>query len=113
VFKSIYIFMAALLWTALSASAPAFAGCDNFLDGSLGDTPAPKYRVCYDDVCDLTEIIYQCSNVSDYKAGYAIGWQVSCRIDETDLELCDITWQGRPIDPAKHHRIRFEPIAGE
>ena len=93
---------------ACSVSA-AFAGCSNFTDGSLSSIEAPLYRVCYDDVCDITQQDYVCSNINSYQAGYAIGWTLDCTITGGE-EQCVIAWQGRAIDPAKHDLITITQL---
>lgn len=101
------------LVTMFALFAPAaYAGCADFTDGSLGDTPAPKYRICYDGVCEETTQDYVCSSVNSYQAGYAIGWAVDCQIESgnTDKQACVITWENRAIDPAKHDRLTFVEI---
>jgi hypothetical protein len=101
-----------LLASVFSCSvSAAFAGCANFTDGSLGDTRAPDYRICYDDICDVTTQEYVCSNVDSYQAGYAVGWAVDCRIADGREQDCTISWRGRAIDPAKHDRLTFEEIS--
>jgi hypothetical protein len=88
----------------------ALAGCANYTDGSLGNAPAPRYLVCYDDVCNETELTYQCSNLNSIQTGYSIGWTVNCQLLDSGKQECTILWKGRPIDPSKHHRLRFEEL---
>lgn len=101
-------FVLATLFT--SSVSVAHAGCANFTDGSLGDTPAPQYRICYDGVCDVTTQDYICSNVNSIQTGYTIGWTVDCQIADGREQDCTIAWQGRPIDPSKHDRLTFAEL---
>ncbi len=104
-------FYIAIFASALSSVASyANAGCANYTDGSMGNTPAPKYLVCYDNACDITEATYQCANTSSYQAGYAVGWDIDCKLNDDETESCTFSWQGRPIDPSKFDRLRIEEI---
>jgi|GEM_PF-5485891 len=99
-----------LLIPLLIVSAPqAFAGCANYVDGSLSASP-PPYLICYDDSCETTVLEYECANVSSSQTGFASGWATSCQVIEGGKPECSISWQGREIDPAKHGRIRIEPL---
>ncbi|MBU2994699.1 hypothetical protein Q4555_04970 [Octadecabacter sp. 1_MG-2023] len=94
-------------------SQSAWAGCADFTRSFSGELSPPVYRICYDGVCDVTTQDYVCSNVSSYQDGYAIGWTRDCQIlSETETQ-CQIRWQGRPIDPAKHYRLTFEEVSTE
>jgi hypothetical protein len=64
----------ALLTTALLlVTAPAYANCDNYTDGSTS-TPAPKVTLCYKGKCDDTTLDYVCSSVGfGFQSGYANG----------------------------------------
>ncbi|AKS46856.1 hypothetical protein SAMN05444287_1980 [Octadecabacter temperatus] len=98
----------AIIFACMSGSA--FAGCANFTDGSLPDNSAPVVRICYDDVCDITTQDYICSTMNTYHAGYAIGWSVDCTFNDATDQDCQIAWQGRAIDPAKHDRLTFTEL---
>ena len=102
--KSLTAVLACCLGTSVSA------GCANFTDGSIRNTPPPRYRICYDEVCDITTQDYICSNVDSIQTGYAIGWTLDCRIADGREQDCIISWQGRAIDPAKHDRLTFTEI---
>ena len=93
------------------AVQPLWAGCSNFTDGSMAG-PAPEVWICYDDVCDLTTLDFECANTGSYQARYAIGWGVNCLLDGAGGQTCVITWQGREIDPAKHDRLTIVPLDG-
>lgn len=99
-----YLLIPGLLTTLGTA---ATAGCDNFEDGSLPNTSAPKYRICYDDVCDETQLSYQCANAYGLQLGFANGWATST---DADTGTRDVTWQGRPIATEKHHRLTITEI---
>ncbi len=63
----------ALPFAALFA-APVYAGCSNYVDGSLPD-PAPKATICYRGVCEDTTLVYECGNAHGASAGFASGWR--------------------------------------
>lgn len=85
----------------------ATAGCDNFEDGSLPNATAPKYQICYDDVCDETQLSYQCANVNGLQQGFANGWAIST---DAGTKTMEVTWQGRLIAVEKHHRLKITEI---
>ena len=85
------------------------AGCANYEDGSLG-SPAPKYRICYDDVCDETELSFECANIYGGQRGYANGWAFYYTSRASGEESTTITWQDREIDEEKHHRLTVQEI---
>lgn len=90
--------------------SPAIAGCSNYEDGSLPNTQAPQYRICYDDVCDETTLSYECSNIRGSQTGFAIGWSIDVVIAESGNQTTIIGWQGRAIEEAKHYRLSVEKI---
>ena len=93
---------------ALTYPVAGHAGCANFQENPQN---APVVQICYRDACDITTQDYVCSNVSDYHAGYAIGWSIECTIEEGKTEgACTYFWQGRPIDPAKNDFITIKEI---
>jgi len=57
-------------------TAPAWAGCSNFTDGSL-KTAAPRAEICIGDACESTAADFQCGNASGAQYGYANGLRVS------------------------------------
>ena len=85
------------------------AGCANYEDGSLS-SPAPKYRICYDDVCDETELSFECANIYEAQRSFANGWAFYYTSRASGGESTTITWQGREIDEEKHHRLSVEEI---
>ncbi len=87
------------------------AGCNNYEDGSLPGVTAPKYRICYDDVCDLTTLSYECANVTGSQQGFANGWALAYTLTDTGEIKLKVTWQGREIDESKHHRLAIEEVA--
>ncbi|WP_208353237.1 hypothetical protein [Pseudaestuariivita rosea] len=88
----------------------ASAGCANFEDGSMPNTVAPYYRICYDDVCDVTQLSYECANTYEIRQGFANGWATHYTLSPT--ESFNVTWQGRPIDQEKLSRLTINEIAG-
>lgn len=63
-----------LIAFALLAS-PAWAGCDNYTDGSL-KTPAPRATICVGGDCTETTADFQCGNKDGAQYGYANGLRV-------------------------------------
>ena len=96
--------------SSLLIGTSAIAGCANYEDGSLPNTPAPVYRVCYDDVCDITTMSYQCANVYSAQLGFANGWALEYEAQDEGDGQKTVSWQGRVIDEAKHHRLSYERI---
>lgn len=93
---------------ALVTPTAGYAGCANFLENPQD---APVVQICYQDVCDLTTLDYACANVTDYRAEYAIGWSIQCKIKDGETEgTCIYSWQGRPIDPAKNDFITIKEM---
>lgn len=105
--KFIRLYLVLMLLAGTSASA----GCANFEDGSLGRTAAPKYRICYDGVCDETQLSYECANIFGMQQGFANGWAIDIKLNEGAPQRQVITWQGRVIDANKHDRLTFEKIS--
>lgn len=75
------MFRSLLLVAAFTAPTAAYAGCENYTDGSL-KAPAPKVTICFDGKCEKTTLDYSCANVHSAQTGYANGW----RIEETSPE---------------------------
>ncbi|WP_106744516.1 hypothetical protein [Yoonia maritima] len=94
--------------TFLSAGTTVSAGCENYEDGSLPNTLAPQYHICFDDVCDVTQLSYQCANVYEIRQGFANGWATHYTLEPT--ESFRVTWQGRPIAEEKLSRLTIEEI---
>lgn len=63
-----------MLFTCIVSSS-AFAGCDNYEDGSLS-VPAPRVILCYRGKCDNTQLLFQCSNIHGTVSGYANGLHI-------------------------------------
>lgn len=95
--------------TFLIAGTTASAGCANFEDGSM-TSPAPKYRICYDDVCEETQLSWVCSNIHGTQHRYANGWATDYTSPHSGEESYTVTWQGRTIDEEKHSRLSIEEI---
>jgi hypothetical protein len=94
----------------LLSTTTASAGCANFEDGSLEGVLGPRYRICYDNVCDETRLSYVCSNIFGIQQGFANGWATDFKVGGVEPESYTITWQGRIIDKSKYGRLRFEEI---
>lgn len=92
----------------LTVGTIASAGCSNFEDGSMGNTPPPQYRICYDDVCDVTQLSYTCANVYEVRQGFANGWATHYTLEPT--QRFSVTWQERPIADEKLSRLTIEEI---
>lgn len=68
----------------LAASATfAEAGCSNYLDGSMGDSPVPKVTICFKGKCEETTQDYSCGNANSAQYGYHNGWIVNTNRDGT------------------------------
>ena len=91
----------------LAVGTMASAGCNNFEDGSMGTTPPPQYRICYDDVCDVTQLSYICANAYEIRRGFANGWATHTTLEPAGRS---VTWQGRPIADEKLSRLTIEEI---
>lgn len=101
-----------LFWvgTLLIFGTSASAGCDNFEDGSLPNAVAPKFRICYDDVCDVTQLSYVCANTYEIRQGFANGWATHYTL--SPKESFKVFWQGRPIAQEKLSRLTINEIEG-
>lgn len=58
-----------------SASGRAFAGCANYVDGSI-DEPPPHATICFGGSCEETTVDFDCANIHGSQKGYANGWRV-------------------------------------
>ncbi|PRY79684.1 uncharacterized protein DUF1311 [Yoonia maritima] len=94
----------------LMAGTMVSAGYTNYEDGSLPNTIAPQYRICYDGVCDETQLSFQCSNINETQQGFANGWATYYTSPQSGTESFRVTWQGRVIDEDKHSRLSIEEI---
>ena len=93
-------------------SAPAFAGCANYTDGTI-TAAAPKVIICFKDKCDKTTLDWQCSNVSSTGFGYAVGWQVSYAINQkTSKQTVKIFWKDKEIKAEDHGNLSCYAIDG-
>ncbi|EBA10721.1 lysozyme inhibitor LprI family protein [Roseobacter sp. CCS2] len=94
----------------LSVGTMVSAGCADYEDNSLPNTPAPQYRICYDDVCDETTLSFVCSNINGTQKGFANGWATYYTTAQSGAESFRVTWHGRTIDADKHSRLTIEEI---
>lgn len=53
----------------------AWAGCANYIDGSM-TTPAPKVATCFEGKCEETTVDFSCGNIHGAMTGFANGWRV-------------------------------------
>lgn len=66
---------AALLAVLMFVPGAAWAGCTNYVDGSLS-TPAPKVTTCFEGACEDTTVDFTCGNIHGAFIGFANGWRV-------------------------------------
>jgi len=85
------------------------ASCTDYEDGSV-ISEAPRFRICYDDVCDETQLSWVCSNINGTRHQYANGWATDYTSPQSGEESYTVTWQGRTIDEEKHSRLSIEEI---
>lgn len=88
------------------------AGCANFEDGSM-QMEAPRFEICYNGVCDVTSLSYECANVYSSQIRFDIGWSKDCDLNRTDEYPCTVYWEGRPIEQSKYGNITCEPLNDE
>lgn len=62
------------------AAGPVWAGCSNYVDGSLSAS-APRAEICFQK-CELTTLNFFCSNAYSGLVSYANGWEISHVIDD-------------------------------
>lgn len=92
----------------LTVGTMASAGCDNFEDGMMPNSIAPQYRVCFDNVCDVTQLVVQCENDYELRQGFANGWATFYTLAPT--EWFSVAWRGRPIAKEELSRLTFEEM---
>jgi len=69
-------------------ASPVWAGCDNFVDGSLKTKP-PRAEICIGGSCELTTADFQCANISGAQYGYANGFRIDFAADGTAVARKD------------------------
>jgi hypothetical protein len=57
----------------LLVAAPAYAGCANYVDGSLSQ-PGPEATICFKGDCETTTIILECEDTASAAVRFANGW---------------------------------------
>jgi hypothetical protein len=81
------------------------AGCVNYTDGST-TTAAPTVRICFDQVCDITTLDYECANASGGTMGYAVGWRIESSTSERS-----VYWKDKKLPVSKYHRLTCVPLS--
>ncbi|BCH23271.1 hypothetical protein [Mesorhizobium sp. L-8-3] len=97
-------FLFAVLLTSVGA-APAHAGCANYVDGSLS-RPAPRAKICFKGVCEVTTLDFGCGNATSLSAGFANGW----RISEDPKNGLVIERKGRRVPVSDHDKVQCVEI---
>ena len=101
--------LALLLSATFLLSGPAWAGCANYIDGSLS-VPPPRVEICYAGECEETVLESICSNVNFGIAIYANGLVAGYEGDEWFVSFngADISF-----DDVSCSIIHEEPETGE
>jgi hypothetical protein len=83
----------------------ASANCMNYTDGSTTQAP-PEYNICYDGVCEVTTVTYECANQSGVSRGFANGWEFYYGANGEYV----VGRQGQVLDESDHSRVSAEEI---
>lgn len=86
--------LAALCLAAVSGTA--WAGCGNYVDGSIED-PAPKAKICIAGFCQDTALVFECGNSSGAQYGYLNG----LRVDFDAKGAATMSVNGFDVDPKR------------
>lgn len=89
----------------------AMANCTYYEEG--GAVAAPTFEICYNGVCDITALAYECSDPEKFEVAFDVGWSTSCDLESAARNQCPVYWEGRSLDPDVREKITCSPVSGD